>query len=97
MRCLMNTFSMLFFIKRIKLLNNGEAPIYLRITTNSLRGEMALYRTILPELWNAAKGKAKGNSREIRELNSYLDEYISRIVQCKRQLENDYMPVTPET
>ena len=93
----MNTFSMLFFIKRIKLLNNGEALIYLRITTNSLRGEMALYRTILPELWNAAKGKAKGNSREIRELNSYLDEYISRIVQCKRQLENDYMPVTPET
>jgi site-specific recombinase XerD len=93
----MNTFSMLFFIKRTKLLNNGEAPIYLRITTNSQRGEMALYRTILPELWNAAKGKAKGNSREIRELNSYLDEYISRIVQCKRQLENDYKPVTPES
>jgi site-specific recombinase XerD len=93
----MNTFSMLFFIKRTKLLNNGEAPIYLRITTNSQRGEMALYRTILPELWNAAKGKAKGNSREIRELNSYLDEYVSRIVQCKRQLENDYKQVTPKS
>ncbi len=93
----MNTFSMLFFIKRTKLLNNGEAPIYLRITTNSLRGEMALYRTILPDQWDAVKGKAKGNSREIRELNSYLDEYISRIVQCKRQLENDYKPVTPES
>jgi len=49
---------------------------------------MALYRTILPELWSAAKGKAKGNSREIRELNSYLDKYVSRKVQCMRQVEN---------
>lgn len=38
LRRIMNTFSMLFFIKRTKLLNNGEAPIFLRITTNSLRG-----------------------------------------------------------
>ena len=30
-------------------------------------------------------------------MNSYLDEYASRIVQCKRQLENDYKPVTSES
>jgi site-specific recombinase XerD len=93
----MNTFSMLFFIKRTKLLNNGESPIYLRITVNGLRTEMALYRSILPEQWDAAKGKAKGVSREIRELNAYLDEYKSRLIQCKRQLENDFKPVTPES
>jgi site-specific recombinase XerD len=93
----MNTFSMLFFIKRTKLLNNGESPIYLRITVNGLRTEMALYRSVLPEQWDAAKGKAKGTSREIRELNAYLDEYKSRLIQCKRQLENDFKPVTPES
>jgi hypothetical protein len=93
----MNTFSMIFFIKRTKLLNNGEAPIYLRITVNGLRGEMAIFRSILPEMWDSAKGRAKGNVREIKELNSYLDEYISRLVQCKRQLETDYKPVTPES
>ena len=97
MRSLMNTFSKLFFIKRTKLLNNGEAPIYLCIIVIGLRGEMAIYRSILPERWDAIKGKAKGNSREIRELNSYLDEYKSRIVQCKRLLENDFKPVTPES
>ena len=62
----MNTFSMIFFIKRTKLLNNGEAPIYLRITVNGLRGEMAIFRSILPEMWDSAKGRAKGNVREIK-------------------------------
>ncbi len=93
----MNTFSMLFFIKRTKLLNSGESPIYLRITVNGLRTEMALYRSIFPEQWDAAKGKAKGVSRESRELNAYLDEYKSRLIQCKRLLENDFKPVTPES
>ncbi|MFN8208930.1 MAG: site-specific integrase [Bacteroidales bacterium] len=93
----MNTFSMLFFIRRTKLLSNGEAPIYLRITVNGMRGEMAIFRSISPELWDSGKGKGKGSTREIRELNSYLDEYVSRLVQCKRQLESEFKPVSPES
>ncbi len=93
----MNTFSMTYLIKRKKLLNNGEAPIYLRITVNGMRNEMAVFRSIHPDIWDSVKGRAKGSSREIRELNSYLDEYSHRILQCKRELETDFKPVTPET
>ena len=32
-----NSFSVLFFIKKSKLLKNGEAPICMRITVNSKR------------------------------------------------------------
>lgn len=93
----MNTFSKLFYIRRTKLLSNGEAPIYLRITVNGIRTELAIFRSIQPDLWDTAKGRAKGSIREIRELNAYLDEYLSRLIECKRQLENDYRPVTAES
>ncbi|MFN8208754.1 MAG: site-specific integrase [Bacteroidales bacterium] len=97
MRHAMNTFSKIFYIRRTKLLNNGEAPIYLRITVNGIRTELAIFRSILPDLWDTARGKAKGATRDIRELNTYLDEYMSRVVECKRQIENDYRPVTAES
>ncbi|MFN8208103.1 MAG: site-specific integrase [Bacteroidales bacterium] len=93
----MNTFSKLFYIRRTKLLNNGEAPIYLRITVNGARTDLAIFRSIHPDLWDSGKGRAKGNTRDIRELNAYLDEYMSRLIECKRQLENDYRPVTAES
>lgn len=35
-----NYFSVLFFIKKTKLLKNGEAPICMRITVNSKRAEV---------------------------------------------------------
>jgi hypothetical protein len=97
MRHAMNTFSKIFYIRRTKLLRNGEAPIYLRITVNGIRTDLAIFRSIQPNLWDSAKGRVKGNSRDIRELNAYLDEYMSRLIECKRQLENDYRPVTAES
>jgi hypothetical protein len=93
----MNTFSKIFYIRRTKLLRNGEAPIYLRITVNGIRTDLAVFRSIQPDLWDSAKGRVKRNSRDIRELNAYLDEYMSRLVECKRQLENDNRPVTAES
>jgi len=45
----MNTFSVLFFIRRTKLRSNGEAPIYLRVTTNGDRLELATARSINPD------------------------------------------------
>ena len=39
-----NSFSVLFFIKKSKLLKNGEAPICMRITVNSKRAEVQVKR-----------------------------------------------------
>ena len=67
------TFSILFFIKKSKLLKNGTAPIYMRITVNGKRSEVSLKRSILPKLWDTVRNKAKGNSTESKELNEYLN------------------------
>ena len=75
------TFCLLFYIRRTKLNRNGEAPIMMRITVNGVRVDASVKKTILPEFWSAAKGKALEKKREYKELNLYLDSRKS----CKMQ------------
>ncbi|MBN1414343.1 MAG: site-specific integrase [Bacteroidales bacterium] len=91
-----NTFNVLFFIRKTKLLRNGEAPVYVRITVNGDRGELGISRSINPEIWDSGKGRAKGNTRVVKEFNEYLDEYHSRVFQAKKKLESDFRQVTSE-
>lgn len=41
-----NYFTILFFIKKSKLLKNGEAPICMRITVNGQRAEIQIKRSV---------------------------------------------------
>ena len=40
------TFAILFYVKRTKLLKNGEAPVFMRITVDALREEIGIKRSI---------------------------------------------------
>lgn len=42
-------FLILFFIRRTRLLKNGEAPIGLRITVNGQRAELQIKRNVRQE------------------------------------------------
>ena len=46
-----NYFSILFFIRRTRLLKNGEAPIGLRITVNGQRAELQIKRSVPEKQW----------------------------------------------
>ena len=46
------SFSLFFALKLAKKLPNGKAPVYLRITIDSTRTEIATKRQVLPEKWN---------------------------------------------
>ena len=59
-----NSFNVLFFIKKAKLLKNGEASVCMRITVNGARVENNIRKSIEPALWNQAKECAKGKSRK---------------------------------
>ena len=67
-----NYFSILFFIKRTKLLKNGEAPICLRITVNGKRAEVQIKRSVEVNKWNNQKECAIGRDNKTLELNHYL-------------------------
>ncbi len=66
------TFSVLFYIKKQKLLKNGEAPICMRITVNKQKAEIMIKRSVPVELWNQAKECSKGKDRAATELNYYI-------------------------
>ena len=47
-----NSFNVLFFIKKAKLLKNGEASVCMRITVNGERVENNIRMSIEPVQWN---------------------------------------------
>ena len=88
------TFCLLFYIRRTKLNRNGEAPIMMRITVNGVRVDASVKKTILPEFWSVAKGKALEKKREYKELNLYLDSIRLRIMKIQRELEIEKVSVS---
>lgn len=82
-----STFAVLFYIRRTKLNRKGEAPVMIRITMNGMRAEGTIKKTILPNLWSSAKGKALEKNRECKELNLYLDTIRWKVIKIQRELE----------
>lgn len=91
-----NYFSILFYIKKAKLLKNGEAPICLRITVNGKRAEIQVKRSIEIDKWNAQRECAIGKDRKYQELNHYLETVRTRVLRIHRELEQDDKPITAE-
>lgn len=91
------SFVLLFSIKTVKKLANGTVPIYLRITIDSTRAEIATKRYVIPEKWNHAAQKVIGNSEEARSLNAYLKTLEQQVYNAHRELMDDKLPLTAQS
>lgn len=91
-----NTLSVLFIIKKAKLLKNGEAPICMRITVNKRVTEVMIKRSIPVALWNQKKECSKGKDRVATELNHYINTVRAKVLQIHRELEIDNKPITAD-
>ena len=92
-----NTLSVLFIIKKAKLLKNGEAPICMRITVNKRVVEVMIKRSIPVDLWNQKKECSKGKDLVATELNHYINTIRAKVLQIHRELEIDNKPITADT
>ena len=92
-----NTLSVLFIIKKAKLLKNGEAPICMRITVNKRVAEVMIKRSIPVDLWNQKKECSKGKDRVATELNHYINTVRAKVLQIHRELKIDNKPITADT
>ena len=81
-----STFNLLFFIRKERANKDGDAPIYLRITINGKRAELAIKRFIDPYKWDSKANKARGNKKDIKNLNSYLDIVKNKIYDHHREM-----------
>ena len=91
-----NTLSVLFIIKKSKLLKNGEAPVCMRITVNKRVAEVMIKRSIPVDLWNQKKECSKGKDRVAIELNHYINTVRAKVLQIHRELEIDNKPITAD-
>ena len=91
-----STFSILFYIKRTKLLRNGNAPIYLKLTINGVATEASLKRSIAPSQWNTSKNRARGNNGESNNLNSYLQSVQGQLYTYHQKLQETGRVVSAE-
>lgn len=80
-------FSILFFIKRTKLLKNGEAPIRVRITYDKVYVELQLKRSIKAQHWSQEKERSTGKDYNSTELNHYIDALRVKFYQIYQDLE----------
>ena len=89
-----DSFNVLFFIKKAKLLKNGEASVCMRITVNGARVENNIRKSIEPALWNQAKECAKGKSRKSCDLNTYIENARIKLHQTFNELEEQGQFIT---
>ena len=89
-----NSFNVLFFIKKAKLLKNGEASVCMRITVNGARVENNIRKSIDPASWNQAKECARGKSRKSCDLNTYIEDAKIKLHQIFNELEEQRQPIT---
>jgi site-specific recombinase XerD len=88
------TFGILFYVKKTKVLANGLYPVYLRITVNGERTEIATKRSIPPSKWIAGQQKYKGTTEDARHFNAYLESIRNQVYSVYRELSTSDSAVT---
>lgn len=92
MRC---TFKVLFYVNASKE-KNGIVPIMGRVTINGSVAQFSCKRTIPKELWDVKGNRAKGKSKEAREINLALDSIKAKIIKHYQRLSDREAYVTAE-
>lgn len=87
-------FSILFFIAKKRLLKNGEAPVYLRITVNGVCDETRIKRSVPVNLWNQAKECSRGKDRNSLGLNEYIRSLNLKLLTIHKELTLNNVSVT---
>lgn len=89
-------FSLLFFLKRRRGYVGGDLPVYLRITVDGKRAELAIQRKCDPEKWNIRKGCMTGTKDSVKEFNAYLLAFQTKVYEIQRTLLADGNHIDPE-
>ena len=80
----METFSCTFFIKKERVNEKGEVPVFIRITVNGKRAELSINEKVETDKWH--KGKTIGNSSKCKNVCKTMDSYIAKAKEYHRYL-----------
>lgn len=73
------SFSVLFWLNRNKVTDDGEAPIYMRITIDGKRAECSTMRYIKPEYWDSSRGLPVSKYHLAKPLKEYFRQMEAEV------------------
>jgi len=90
------TFSILFWMKKNQL-QNGKAPLYVRVTVNGQRAEISAQRETSIIEWDPRAQMVASRSQEAKEVNNHLAILKTKILACQSKLEARNEAITAES
>jgi len=88
-----STFSIIFFTRKSRG-NTDKLSIYARVTVNGKRSEISLKRCVNVLEWNSFKNRGRGSSSKIQILNRYLDYVYGKLLDCHKQLLEEFKVIS---
>lgn len=88
--------NVLFYGKKTKNESDKLLSVYLRVTINGERFEVSAQRYIEPVRWSQQAGKAKGNSEDVRSLNTHLDTLRNKVYDYQQLILQEGKEFTKE-
>ncbi|WP_229248835.1 site-specific integrase [Dyadobacter sandarakinus] len=89
--------SLLFYLKKPRNYQDASIPIYLRVTVDGKRSEIATGRECEPKVWNAAAGRMLGNKEVVKSLNAYLGNLEQQFLDAQASLVREGEFATAES
>ena len=90
------SFSILFYLKKRTGTSQEKFPVYLRLTVNGERKEIALQESCDLERWNKYTQRAKGTNETSKTLNAFLDSVEAKIKAARLRLIETSKPVSTD-
>ncbi len=88
------TFGVHFVIRKEKA-KDGKAPVFARVTVNNQRCEVSIKKCVPIRDWDSRKGKIKSLTDEYKNLNSFLEQVRTILVEHYQDLVVGNEEVTP--
>jgi site-specific recombinase XerD len=89
------TFTILFWINKSRSVND-LAQLYVRVTVNGKRTNIGLKRKVDIHLWDNKNKKAKGNTKDAKEINNYINLVQSKLFNIYQDLKYEGELITPQ-
>jgi site-specific recombinase XerD len=83
-------------LKRDKQKEDGNVPIFCRITVDGKEVRFGMKKDIHPKCWNVKAGKVTGRTSEAVEINTLIDNTKSAIYKIYRDMQENDNNVTAE-
>lgn len=87
-------FSICFFIKKSKLLKNGNAPLFMRITINGRRWETSMQVGVDHDKYDSKKEKARGSDRNSYLVNETIDNSRHKVQNIRLKMNQEDKQLT---